>query len=160
MNEQNIKTHLEGTAHEQSIISMQLLAIKFRDGLSAKDKETCIEWWKVWTFLNIPNFSQHFSKLFSLAGVLEVLMLPASAIYEICSFSAIRDMECIFQVRNYWTGLFLAYILDSLLTISYRIRQIFIRSARIKVVGTLLPTKSTFVVNANGAFAFHVSENI
>ena len=42
----------------------------------------------------------------------------------------------------------------------HRVRQVFIGSARIEVGRTLQPTKSTFVVNANGAFALHVSENI
>ena len=42
----------------------------------------------------------------------------------------------------------------------HRVRQVFIGSARIEVGRTLQPTKSTFVVNANGALALHVSENI
>ena len=41
-----------------------------------------------------------------------------------------------------------------------RIRQVFIRSARKEVGRTLLPAKSTLVVDANGAFALDVSEDI
>ena len=41
-----------------------------------------------------------------------------------------------------------------------RKRQVFIRSSRKEVDRTFLPAKSTFVVNAYGAFAFYVSEDI
>ena len=51
-------------------------------------------------------------------------------------------------------------MLNSLFTITNRIGQVFICSARRKVGRTFLPPKSTFVVKANGAFAFYVTEDI